>query len=46
VPFVKPVTNIGLDDPEPINPSGLDVTVYEVIDAPPEDAGAVNATEA
>ncbi len=46
VPFVRPVTTIGLDEPEAVNPTGLDVTVYEVMNAPPEDAGAVNATEA
>jgi hypothetical protein len=46
VPFVKPVTTIGLDEPEPKSPPGLDVTVYEVIDAPPVEVGAINATEA
>ena len=46
VPLVRPVTTIGLDEPEAVNPPGLEVTVYEVIDAPPVDAGAVNATEA
>ena len=45
MPLVRPVTTIGLDEPEAVNPPGLDVTVYEVIDAPPVDAGAVNATE-
>jgi hypothetical protein len=42
---VRPVTTIGLDDPEAVRPPVFDVTVYEVIDAPPVDAGAVNATE-
>ncbi len=46
VPFARPVTVIGLDEPVPVNPPGLDVTVYDVIAAPPVDAGAVNATEA
>jgi hypothetical protein len=27
VPFVSPVTTIGLLDPVPVNPPGLDVTV-------------------
>jgi hypothetical protein len=44
VPFVKPVTVIGLDEPVPVIPSGLDVTVY-VAEAPPV-APAVNVTEA
>jgi hypothetical protein len=34
VPFVKPVTTIGLCDPVAIIPSGDDVTVYEVIADP------------
>ena len=45
MPFVRPVTTIGLDEPEAVKLPGLEVTVYEVIDAPPVDAGAVNATE-
>jgi hypothetical protein len=44
--LVRPVTTIGLDDPEALRPPGLDVTVYEVMLAPPVDVGAVNATEA
>ena len=44
--MVRPVTTIGLDDPEALRPPGLDVTVYEVMLAPPVDVGAVNATEA
>lgn len=46
MPIVKPVTTIGLDEPEAANPPGLEVTVYEVINAPPVNAGTVNATEA
>jgi hypothetical protein len=40
------VTTTGLDAPVPVNPPGVDVTVYEVMIAPPFDVGAVNATEA
>ena len=46
MPFVRPVTTIGLVAPLAGNPPGLDVTVYEVMLAPPVDVGAVNATEA
>ena len=46
MPFVRPVTTIGLDEPVAVKLPGLEVTAYEVIDAPPVDAGAVNATEA
>lgn len=46
VPLVRPVTTIGLDEPEALCPPVFDVTVYEVIDAPPVEAGAVNATDA
>jgi hypothetical protein len=42
--FVKPVTRIGLDAPEPVIESGDDVTVYPLIAAPPF-AGATNDTE-
>ena len=44
VPFVKPVTLIGLDAPLAVAPPGLAVTVYVVIPAPPFDAGAVKVT--
>jgi hypothetical protein len=40
VPFVSPVTVIGDDPPVPVNPPGLEVTVYEVIDEPPLLPGA------
>ena len=46
VPFVSPVTTIGLDEPVPVNPLGEDVTVYPVIAAPPFETGAVNETVA
>ena len=46
VPFVRPVTVMGLLGPEAVNPPGLDVTVYPVIDAPPLDAGAVKVAVA
>jgi hypothetical protein len=46
VPLVNPVTVIGLDEPVPVIPPGLDVTVYDVMVAPPLLTGAVNATEA
>ena len=45
VPFARPVTVIGLALPEAVWPPD-DVTVYEVIDAPPFDEGAVNETVA
>ena len=44
--MVRPVTTIGLDEPEALCPPVFDVTVYEVIDAPPVEVGAVNATDA
>jgi len=46
VPFVRPVTTIGLVRPVAILDPGLDVTVYEVIGAPPLFAGGVKLTEA
>ena len=46
MPFVNPVTVIGLDAPVPVMPPGLEVTVYEVIALPPFDAGAVKLTAA
>jgi hypothetical protein len=42
VPLVKPDTVIGLDDPVPVNPPGLDVAVYVTV-LPPVAPG-VNAT--
>jgi hypothetical protein len=42
----KPVTDIGDDAPVPVNPPGLEVTVYEVIGNPPSKVGAVNVTSA
>ena len=44
VPFVRPVTVIGELPPVPVNPPGLEVTVYEVIALPPLLAGGVNET--
>jgi hypothetical protein len=41
-PFVRPVTVIGELPPVPVNPPGLEVTVYEVIAEPPFDPGAEN----
>jgi hypothetical protein len=46
VPLVRPVTLTGEVAPVPVNPPGEDVTVYEVIGAEPELAGAVNVTVA
>ena len=46
VPFVRPVTVIGDDEPEAVIDPGDDVTVYEVIALPPFEAGAVNDTVA
>ena len=46
VPLVRPVTTMGLDEPEAVSPPELEVTVYEVIDAPPVDAGTSKATDA
>lgn len=46
VPFVSPDTVIGELAPLPVNPPGLDVTVYPVIVAPPLSLGAVNETVA
>jgi len=42
--FVKPVTQIGPFLPVPVNPPGLEVTVYNVMIAPPLLEGAVNET--
>jgi hypothetical protein len=46
VPFVKPLTVIGEEAPVPVNPPGLEVTVYPVIALEPTKDGAVNVTEA
>ena len=44
MPFVNPVTVIGLDAPVAVTPPGLAVAVYRVIVAPPLKEGAVNVT--
>jgi hypothetical protein len=44
--LVNPLTVTGEDAPVPVNPPGLEVTVYPVIAPPPIFAGAVNATDA
>lgn len=44
--MVRPVTVIGLDDPVAVKLPEVEVTVYEVMAAPPLDEGAVNATDA
>ena len=46
VPFVKPVTVIGLDAPDAVMLPGLEVTVYEVMGLPPFEAGGVKVTVA
>jgi hypothetical protein len=46
VPELNPVTLIGDVDPVAVIPPGEDVTVYDVIAAPPLDTGAVNRTDA
>ena len=47
VPFVSPVTVIGLDVPVPVIPPGLDVTVYKLlVDGFPKYVGAVKVTVA
>ncbi len=46
MPFVRPVTVIGLEAPVAVMPPGLEVTVYEVIALPPFDEGAVKLTVA
>jgi hypothetical protein len=38
VPLVSPVTIIGLAEPVPVKPPGLEVTVYPVIGNPPTGA--------
>ena len=45
--MVRPVTVMGLAVlPVPVNPPGLEVTVYRVIALPPLEAGAVKLTVA
>jgi hypothetical protein len=44
VPFDNPVTTIGLAAPVAVAPPGEAVTVYEVIAAPPFEAGGVKLT--
>jgi hypothetical protein len=46
VPFVNPVTVSGLPDPDAACPPGDAVTVYDVIAAPPFDAGSLKVTVA
>ena len=46
VPFVSPVTVIGLAAPVPVMPPGYDVAVYPVIAVPPSDSGGVKKTNA
>ena len=46
MPFVNPVTVSGLADPDAVCPPGEDVTVYDVIAAPPFDAGSLKVTVA
>jgi hypothetical protein len=42
----RPVTVTGDEAPVPVNPPGLEVTVYAVIGNPPSKVGAVNVTDA
>ena len=46
MPFVKPVTIIGLAVPVALTFPGLEVTVYPVIALPPSELGAVKDTVA
>jgi hypothetical protein len=46
VPLVNPDILTGDTVPVPVNPPGLDVTVYDDIGMPPLSVGAVNATAA
>ncbi len=41
MPLVRPVTVIGEEPAEAVNPPVLEVTVYEVMAEPPLDTGAV-----
>ena len=43
--LLPPVADIGDDAPLNVDPPGLRVTVYPVIEVPPVNAGAVNATD-
>jgi hypothetical protein len=42
----RPATVTGDEAPVPVNPPGLEVTVYEVIGKPPSKVGAVKVTDA
>lgn len=44
--MVKPVTVIGVPEPEAVTPPGFDVTVYEVIVSPPVVTGGNHETVA
>ena len=44
MPLVRPVTVMGDEVPMAVTPPGELVTVNVVMDAPPSDAGGVNAT--
>ena len=44
MPFVNPVTVIGLDAPVAVAPPGFEVAMYCAIVAPPLEEGAVNVT--
>jgi hypothetical protein len=46
VPLLKPLTVIGDEEPVPVIPLGLDVTVKPVIADPPLFAGAEKVTDA
>ena len=46
MPFVRPVTVIGLDVPVAVIFSGEDVTVYDMMGLPPFEAGAEKLTVA
>ena len=46
MPFVRPVTVIGVNAPVAVMPPGLEVAVYEAIALPPFDVGAVKLTVA
>jgi hypothetical protein len=44
VPFVRPPTVIGLEEPVAVCPPGDALTVYELMGAPPSDEGGANTT--
>lgn len=46
MPFVSPVTVIGLVAPVAVMPPGREVTVYPVIAVPPSDSGGTKETDA